>query len=193
MNKKLVLASSSPRRRKILENLDLNFIIMKSKAPEKIKADEAPEHIVMALALEKALDISENLTDDSIIIAADTIVYKKKVLGKPKSYEDAFEMLKSLQDDIHYVYTGLAVIENGTYKKFVTYEKTKVQIKRLSESKIKKYIETGEVWDKAGSYAIQGFGSTIVKCIEGDYFSVVGLPVAKLEDILSKHFGVSIL
>jgi len=193
MKKKLVLASSSPRRREILENLGLDFIIMKSDIEERIGEDELPHHIVMALALEKALDICENLDDGTIVIAADTIVYKDKVLGKPKSFEDAFEMLRYLQGDTHYVYTGLALVEKGSYKKFVAYEKTKVKIKKLSEDKIKKYIDTGEVWDKAGSYAIQGFGSTIVEWIEGDYFNVVGLPVSKLEDMLFKHFNISIL
>ncbi|MCG8538907.1 MAG: Maf family protein [Clostridia bacterium] len=193
MNKKLVLASSSPRRRTILENLGLNFVIMKSGIEEKISEDQLPQHIVMALALEKALDISEDLEDNTIVIAADTIVYKDRVLGKPKSFEDAFSTLYYLQGDVHYVYTGLAVIEKGTYKKIVTYDRTKVKIKELSESKIKKYIDTGEVWDKAGSYAIQGFGSTIVEWIQGDYFNVVGLPVAKLEDILFEHFRIEIL
>ncbi len=193
MSKRIVLASSSPRRREILENLDLDFVIIKSDIEEITREEESPEQIVMALSLEKAIDISSKIDDDAIIIAADTIVYKEKVLGKPQSYDDAYNMLSSIQDDIHYVYTGLAVIEKGSFKKIVTYEKTKVKIKKLSDEKIKKYIETGEVWDKAGAYAIQGFGSTIVQWIEGDYFSVVGLPVARLEDILLKHFDISIL
>lgn len=193
MKKKLVLASSSPRRREILENLNLKFDIIKSDTPEKVRDNELPEHIVMALALEKALDISANLEPGTVVIAADTIVYKDKVLGKPGSYEEAYQSLRHLQDDIHYVYTGLAVMESNSYKKIVTYEKTKVKIKKLSEDRIKKYIDTGEVWDKAGSYGIQGFGSTIVEWIEGDYFSVVGLPVAKLEEILFEYFDISIL
>ncbi len=189
---KIVLASSSPRRKEILENLGLDFKILKSDLQEIIRYDEAPEEIVMALAIEKALDICKQVDDDTIIIAADTIVYKDKVLGKPKSYEEAFDMLKSLQDATHYVYTGLAVIQRGTYKKIVTYEKTKVKVKRLSDSKIKGYISTGEIWDKAGSYGIQSYGSTLVEWIDGDYFSVVGLPVSKLDDILSEHFDIKI-
>ncbi|WP_432664227.1 Maf family protein [Wukongibacter baidiensis] len=193
MDKKLVLASSSPRRREILENLNLDFDIIKSDTPEKVKEGELPEHIVMALALEKALDVSKNLDSGTVVIAADTIVYKDKVLGKPGSYEEAYETLNALQNDVHYVYTGIAVIESDTHKKIVTYEKTKVKIKKLSDDRIKKYIDTGEVWDKAGSYGIQGFGATIVQWIEGDYFNVVGLPVAKLEEILFKHFDISVL
>lgn len=192
MNRKIILASSSPRRQEILKNLGLDFDIIKSNIEEKTRAEELPQHIVMALALEKAIDVSERLDDDAIIIAADTIVYKDKVLGKPKSFDDAFSMINSLQDDVHYVYTGLAIIENNTYKKYVTYEKTMVKIKQLSEDKIKRYIETGEVWDKAGSYAIQGFGSAIVQWIKGDYFNVVGLPVSKLVDILCSHFDLNV-
>ncbi|SHJ82068.1 Maf family protein [Paramaledivibacter caminithermalis] len=193
MNKKIVLASSSPRRQQILKNLDLNFDIIKSNIEEKIRYEESPEHIVMALALEKAIDISNRLNDRSIIIAADTIVYKDEVLGKPKSFDDAFNMLSRLQDNAHLVYTGLAVIQGNTYKKIVTYEKTIVKIKKLSEDKIRRYIETGEVWDKAGSYAIQGSGSTIVEWVKGDYFNVVGLPISKLDDILSNYFDINLI
>lgn len=192
MNKKIILASASPRRREILENLGLQFSIMKSDLEEKVRLDEQPEHIVMALALEKALDVSNSVENNTIIIAADTVVYKNNVLGKPKSFDDAFKMLNVLQDDVHYVYTGLAVIEKGTYKKYVTYEKTMVKIKKLSKDKIKKYIETDEVWDKAGAYAIQGLGGTIVERIKGDYFSVVGLPISKLDNILLDYFNISI-
>jgi septum formation protein len=102
-------------------------------------------------------------------------------------------MLLALQGSEHYVYSGLAVVEKNSFKKYVTFEKTKVKIKKLSDSKIKKYIETGEVWDKSGAYAIQGYGSIIVEYIEGDYFNVVGLPVSKLEDLLYKHFNISLL
>ncbi|MCT4562810.1 MAG: Maf family protein [Maledivibacter sp.] len=193
MKKRIVLASSSPRRQEILKNLGLTFDVVKSDIDEKVREEELPEHIVMALALEKAIDVSNKIDSDAIIIAADTIVYKEKVLGKPRSFDDAYSMLTSLQDDIHHVYSGLAIIERGTYNKYVTYEKTMVKIKNLSDDKIKRYIDTGEVWDKAGAYAIQGLGSTIVEYIEGDYFNVVGLPVSKLEDILHNHFDLNIL
>lgn len=191
--KNFILASSSPRRKEILENLGLKFEIIKSDLIEQVRDDELPEQIVMALALEKALDIANKLEQEAIIIAADTIVYKDKVLGKPKSYDEAFKMLYSLQGNVHYVYSGLAVIEKNSLNKFVTFEKTKVKIKKLSRNKINKYIKTGEVWDKAGAYGIQGYGSTIVEWIQGDYFGVVGLPVSKLEDILDQHFGISLL
>ncbi|RKD27980.1 septum formation protein [Caminicella sporogenes DSM 14501] len=190
---KIILASSSPRRREILKNIGLKFDIVKADIEEKVRTDEKPEQIVMALAFEKAINIANKIEKDFIIIAADTIVYKDRVLGKPKNFEEAYEMLKLLEDDIHYVYTGIAVIKAGSHKKVVDFEKTKVKIKKLTDEKIKRYIETGEVWDKAGAYAIQGFGSLIVEWIEGDYFNVVGLPISKLDKILHEHFNISIL
>lgn len=191
--KKIILASSSPRRKEILENVGIKFEIMKADIREVIRDGELPEQIVMSLALEKALDIANRIEDNSIIIAADTIVYKNRVLGKPKNYNDAFEMLNFLQGDIHYVYTGIAVVKANSFDKIVDYERTMVKIKKLSEEQIKKYIDTGEVWDKAGSYAIQGFGSLLIEWIKGDYYNVVGLPISKLEEILCKCFNISIL
>ncbi|MDK2918023.1 MAG: nucleoside triphosphate pyrophosphatase [Candidatus Petromonas sp.] len=191
--KKVILASSSPRRKEILKNLDFEFETFESNLRERVRDDESPQQIVMALALEKALNVCEKIDEDSIIIAADTIVFKDGVLGKPRNYNEAYNMLLALQGSEHYVYSGLAVVEKNSFKKYVTFEKTKVKIKKLSDSKIKKYIETGEVWDKAGAYAIQGYGSIIVEYIEGDYFNVVGLPVSKLEDLLYKHFNISLL
>lgn len=190
--RKIVLASSSPRRKELLENLGLDFKIVKSDLKEIVRKDENPEEIVMALALEKALDVSNKVADNTIVIAADTIVYKDKVLGKPQNYEDAFNMLKTLENDIHYVYTGLAVLEKGTFNKIVTYEKTKVKIRKLSDEKINRYIKTGEAWDKAGSYGIQKYGATLVEWINGDYFNVVGLPISKLDYILSEYFDIRI-
>ncbi len=190
--RKIVLASSSPRRKELLENLRLDFKIVKSDLKEIVRKDENPEEIVMALALEKALDVSNKVADNTIVIAADTIVYKDKVLGKPQNYEDAFNMLKTLENDIHYVYTGLAVLEKGTFNKIVTYEKTKVKIRKLSDEKINRYIKTGEAWDKAGSYGIQKYGATLVEWINGDYFNVVGLPISKLDYILSEYFDIRI-
>lgn len=191
--KKIILASSSPRRKEILEGIGLDFEVMSSSVTEEIRDDELPEQIVMGLAFQKAIDISSKLDENNIIIAADTIVYKDKILGKPNNYEDAFNMLFTLQGSYHYVYTGIAIIETKSYKKFVTYERTKVKFKELSEDRIKRYIETGEVWDKAGAYAIQSLGGLFVEFIIGDYFNVVGLPISKLDDILARHYNISIV
>lgn len=193
MLNKIVLASSSPRRKEILEKFDLSFEIRSGDIKEKIHEGETPEQIAMALAFEKATVVAQDCGEGDIIIAADTIVAKNEILGKPKDYDDAFRMLKLLQDDIHYVITGIAVIQAHTCNKFVNYDKTKVKIKQLTDNLIKRYIDTGEVWDKAGSYAIQGKGAAIVEWIKGDYLNVVGLPICKLQEILSKHFRIELI
>ncbi len=191
--KKIVLASSSPRRRELLENFGIDFEVMSSNIVERVNYDESPEQIVMALAFQKAIDICNKINEDSIIIAADTVVYKDRVLGKPVDSEDAMDMLSILQNSVHYVYSGLAVLDSNKNKKFVTYERTIVKMKKISNDKIKRYIESGEVWDKAGAYAIQGMGGAFVEWIQGDYFNVVGLPVSKLHDILDRHFKTSLV
>jgi septum formation protein len=191
--KKIILASSSPRRKDLLSKFELDFEIMSSNIIEKVRDDEAPEQIVMALAFEKAIDICKKIDKNAIIIAADTIVYKDKVLGKPKNYTEAFNMLMTLQNSVHYVYSGLAILENNSNLKILTYEKTMVKIKKLSKDKINRYIESGEVWDKAGAYGIQGQGGAFIEWIKGDYYNVVGLPICKLDDILDRHFNISML
>lgn len=191
--KKIVLASSSPRRRDLLKNFGIDFEVMSSDIIEKVEEGEAPEQIVMALAFQKAIDISNRIKEEAIVIGGDTIVYKNRVLGKPQDFENAMNMLLELQNTVHYVYSGLAVLDNKTNKKIITYEKTAVRIKKLSKNVIKRYIDSGEVWDKAGAYGIQGIGGALVEWIEGDYFNVVGLPVSKLHDILDRHFDITLI
>ena len=188
----IILASASPRRKEILSNFDIFFKIKGSEIEEKMDKSEKPEQIAMSLAFQKAIDVANRSNAKDIIIAADTIVVKNEVLGKPKNYEDAFKMLKSLQNDIHFVITGFAIIQLHTNKKVVCYEKTKVKMKALDDEMIKRYIDTGEVWDKAGAYAVQGKGAAIVEWIEGDYFNVVGLPISKLQNNLKKYFDIDL-
>ena len=176
-----------------MDQFGVPFQVQKANIKERISADNSPEQVAMALAFEKAFSVSKDCTKDAIVIAADTLVVKDRILGKPLDNQEAYSMLKILQGDIHYVITGIAVIQAHTFNKVVNYEKTMVKIKKLSDIQIKKYIEAENVLDKAGSYAIQGKGSAIVKCICGDYFNVVGLPVALLNDILYKHFKISLL
>lgn len=190
---KIILASGSPRRKEILEKFDISFEVKLADIKEKIHVGETAEQIAMALAFEKAIAVARNCSQNDIVIAADTVVAKNEILGKPKNYEDAFRMLKLLEDDIHYVITGIAVVQAHTCNKFVSYDKTKVKIKQLTDNFIKRYIDTGEVWDKAGAYAIQGKGAAIVEWIKGDYFNVVGLPICKLQEILSKHFQIELI
>lgn len=181
---RLILASSSPRRREILKFLRTSFEIMSSNVDESVDCNLPPEDIVMILAKRKAQTIAEKHRD-AFVIGADTIVvYQNCVLGKPADRDDAKQMLSSLSGKKHSVYTGVCILHGND--KEIFYEKTDVTFWDLSEEEIDRYIRTGEPFDKAGSYGIQGYGATLVKSINGDYFSVVGLPVAKIYQILKK-------
>lgn len=173
----LILASSSPRRKELLENLQLTFQTVSSDVDENYDPKWQPEEIVMELSLRKALAVSRQYPS-SLVIGSDTVVvYDHSILGKPKNRDEAYSMLKKLSGNTHSVYTGVAIVTPKTEKKF--YEKTDVLFWELSDEEINAYLETGEPFDKAGAYGIQGFGSLLVKKIIGDYFSVVGLPVAR--------------
>lgn len=190
---KVILASNSPRRKEILENIGIKFSVIGSDVDEIVRDNESPESVVMGLSFEKAVDVSKKADDGAIVIAADTIVYGDKILGKPVDKADAFNMLKALSGKSHYVYTGISVIKAGTNTKVMDYVKTEVVFKELDDDIINKYIETGEPMDKAGAYAIQGYGSILIESISGDYFNVVGLPISRLSEILKGHFDFAIL
>jgi len=191
--KKIILASGSPRRKEILEAVGASFKIVTSDIEEVVREGETPETVVAALAFEKAIDVASEAEEGTLVIAADTIVYKDKIMGKPKDEEDAFSMLQSLRNDQHTVLTGFCVIEAGTLNKIVHVVETKVFTKDYSDEKIRNYIATGEVFGKAGAYAIQGLGGLLIDHIEGDYLNVVGLPISALEDVLEKHFDTKFL
>jgi len=178
-DKKIVLASQSPRRKKLLEQIELDFEIIVSNVEEDISGDFPPEVICSSIALDKARDVAQRLTEPSIVIGADTIVVlDDRVLGKPNSEQEAAEMLRALSGNSHYVYTGLAFIDTTTGAEKTVYEKTKVQFRELTDSEILSYIETGSPMDKAGAYGIQDdFGAVFVSRIEGCYYNVVGLPL----------------
>lgn len=184
--KKLILASASPRRRDILKMLGYEFEIRISDCDETVSACMSPEVIVKTLALRKASAVKR--LDGEIVLGSDTIVcLDGKILGKPKNKDDAFEMLSFLSGKTHRVYTGIAVISDE--KTVNTFEFSSVTFRNLSQDDINSYIETGECFDKAGGYAIQGIGEKLVEKIEGDFFTVVGLPSGLTDRILS-DFGV---
>ncbi|PHE55696.1 Maf family protein [Bacillus pseudomycoides] len=176
--KKLILASGSPRRKELLELAGVPFEIVVSVIEETIGAYSSPADIVMSLALQKASAVVEN-HEDSVVLGADTIVtYESRILGKPKDEAEAKEILQLLSGKTHEVYTGIALISK---EKTVTfYERTEVTFWELTEEEVDAYIATKEPLDKAGSYGIQGKGSIFVQHIQGDYYSVVGLPIARL-------------
>lgn len=173
----LILASSSPRRKELLESLKLNFEIASSDVDESYNPENTPEEIVMDLAERKAKHVSQ-ANPHAFVIGSDTIVVADgQVLGKPGNSDEAIEMLKLLSGKTHAVYTGVSII--APTKSTTFYEKTDVEFWNLSDDDIKSYVSTGEPLDKAGSYGIQGFGRLLVKKINGDYYSVVGLPLSR--------------
>lgn len=182
--KHIILASASPRRKEILELADLKFDIMPSNAQE-ITTKTAPNEVVMELALIKAKDIYEKSEKQSMIVGADTVVaYQGQILGKPTDEADAKRMLTMLSGQTHEVYTGVCVIEDEKIKTF--YEETKVTFYEISDEQIDRYIKTGEPMDKAGSYGIQGKAAVFIKGIEGDYYNVVGFPIARFLQEITK-------
>ncbi|MBE3591620.1 MAG: septum formation protein Maf [Thermoanaerobacter sp.] len=190
---KIVLASKSPRRRELLSNLGLDFEVIESNV-EEFSKEKHPSRYVMDLSFNKAMLVAKKLKEEAIVIGADTIVaIEDKILGKPKDRDEAYIMLKSLQGRVHTVYTGITIVRTCDFKYVSDFEETKVWIKELQDEEIFNYIDTGECYDKAGAYAIQGFGALIVEKIVGDYFNVVGLPISKLFDILKREFDVRLL
>lgn len=182
--KHIILASASPRRKEILELADLKFDIMPSNAQE-ITTKTAPNEVVMELASIKAKDIYEKSEKQSMIVGADTVVaYQGQILGKPTDEADAKRMLTMLSGQTHEVYTGVCVIEDEKIKTF--YEETKVTFYEISDEQIDRYIKTGEPMDKAGSYGIQGKAAVFIKWIEGDYYNVVGFPIARFLQEITK-------
>lgn len=188
---RLILASKSPRRIEMLSSLGLKPEIIPAEVDENIDDFvRQPERAVCELSKRKAQKIFETAGDDALIIAADTLVYiGNDLLGKPKDEEDAREMLHTLSDSSHEVYTGVSVICKG--KLAARCEKTTVCFRKLSEREIDEYVASGEPMDKAGAYGIQGAGTLFVKGICGDYFNVVGLPIATLFELIEKEFGLS--
>ena len=180
--KHLILASGSPRRRELMSQVGLDFTVVTSDADENIKEME-PEDYVRELSSIKAQSVLEQYTDKEdavIVIGADTIVYHKgEILTKPKDEEDAFRILKSLEGEIHQVYTGVTLIKNNNVVSNFA-EKTDVYCNDISDNEIREYISTGEPIDKAGAYGIQGRFAAFIGKIDGDYNNVVGLPVARV-------------
>lgn len=187
---KLILASSSPRRAELLNQLNLNFEIIPSNIDESQFSNLPPKRLVKKLAFEKASFLLNSSEKNIAIIGSDTIVViEDKILGKPKNEEDALNMLSLLNGKKHSVITGLCILgyKNGEYFEEILNSWADVHFGKYSLNELENYVKTKEPMDKAGSYAIQGKGSFLVEKIEGDFYSIVGLPVQKLYKILNKH------
>ncbi len=186
---KIILASASPRRKELLGKIGLEFEVIPAKGEEVI-TKTLPWEIVEELSFQKAKEIADKQTEDCIVIGSDTIVAKgEKIMGKPKSEEEAFEMLSDIAGDCHQVYTGVTIIRTGESPKTATFaEKTDVYLYPMSEAEIRAYIASGDPMDKAGAYGIQGDFAIHVKGIEGDYYNVVGLPIGRVYQELKQLF-----
>lgn len=194
-NYKFILASQSPRRKQLLEQIGIEFEICPAKG-EEIVNSSVPKDVCVELSKQKAIEIASGIKaynkmhgdiasdQDIVIIGADTIVaINDEILGKPGSEDEAKQMLTKLSGNIHDVYTGVTFVfmsKDGRVGEYSFYEKTQVEVYVIDESEIMEYIDSGDCMDKAGAYGIQGRFAKHIKGITGDYNNVVGLPVARL-------------
>lgn len=187
---KIILASSSPRRIEMMKKNGYQPEIRPSDIDETLPEDIKMKDAVMFLALKKALDVESKCMfpedEGKLIIAADTVVYKDEILGKPLDRADAFKMLRKIKNTSHYVATGVAIIEAGKANKKVFYDATKVFCKDYTDEELNAYLDTDEPYDKAGAYAIQGIFSKHIDYYEGSYDTVVGFPWDLIENEIKR-------
>lgn len=183
-NIELILASSSPRRKELMETIGIPFKIEVSDIDESMDLSNDLSEEIKELAYRKAKVIADK-HKDAVVLGADTIVvYDKEVLGKPKNEEDAYTMLRKLSGNTHQVLTGVCIVNQGEPKTYCSI--SEVTFCELTDEEIWKYISTKEPMDKAGAYGIQGFGGCFVKSIKGDYYSIMGLPLSLVYQELMK-------
>lgn len=191
--KKIILASASPQRRKLLRLLGAKFTVRPSRVPEITRITTDCASLVKENALRKAEDVASRVKE-GVVIGADTVVLvgAKRIAGKPRDFKEARRILKLLFSRPQWVYTGIAVIDAQTGRRVVDYEKTKVFMLPLTDAEISRYHAKVNPFDKAGGFDIEGWGSIFIHRIEGCYSNVIGLPMAKLARMLKK-VGIEIL
>ena len=190
---KVVLASASPRRTELLNQGNIKHIVMPSHCEEVITS-EVPRQVVEELSVQKAKDVYQQYekenAGDFLVIGSDTVVAADgKILGKPKDEADAFEMISMLQGKAHQVYTGVTLLikKDGESVQKTFHECSNVHVYPMSEEEIQEYIATGEPMDKAGAYGIQGAFGVYIRGIEGDYNTIVGLPLARVYQEMKEY------
>lgn len=189
--KKIILASRSPRRKELMKVLGIPFEVIPSSYEESPGFRRDPIELVVFRSFQKAQDVASKY-EDILVIGADTIVVlNDQILEKPSSRGEAQEMLSRLSGKKHSVFTAFTIIDTFSQKVTSRVVESQVKFKQLSQKEIDTYIETGEPFDKAGGYGVQGIGSVLVEKIDGDYFNVVGLPLTTLADELRK-FGIEV-
>ena len=186
---KIILASKSPRRKELLDLLNLDYEIIVSDAEEILNKNLSIEEQAKNLSYIKAKTVFEQTKGERIVIGSDTMVIKdNKIYGKPKNEENAFEMLKELKNSKHQVITGLAILveKDGIYEEYIDYDMAEVYFKDISDEEIRNWINTKEALDKAGAYAVQGQFMVFIEKFNGNYSTVMGLPIHKVYDILKR-------
>ena len=180
ITKRLILASTSPRRAYLLKQLRLTFDIAPSGIDERVENTETPSQHVRRLSFQKASDVAKNIPD-GIIIGADTVVVLEgRILGKPQTPDDALEMLRNLSGKTHEVFTGFTLFDKPSNKSVTEHERTIVKFRTLSDAEIREYVASGAPMDKAGAYGIQDdMGAIFVERIDGCFYTVVGFPLTK--------------
>jgi len=192
MENRLILASKSPRRYELLKQVGLNFDVIPSRVIEDLVNGETPRKQVIRLAEAKTLDVGTRYPD-RWIIAADTVVYiNGSIFGKPKTQREAMEMLRCLSGQKHRVLTGFSVKHVGKGRGDREAVRTTVKVRTLEPAEMEWYVKTGEPFDKAGGYAIQGIGSFMIESIRGSYTNVVGLPMCELIQMLNRLGAITI-
>ena len=185
-NKRVILASQSPRRKELLGFIVNDFEVCPAYGDEIIPVGTTPMFVTVVLAEQKCSEVVGRLSpdDDTIVIACDTaVICNNKIFGKPKNKSDAARMLRELSGNTHFVSSGMCIYYKGKYHKHL--DTSSVMFSELTESDIKEYVDSGEPMDKAGAYGIQGLGGLLVRKIVGDYYTIVGLPVNSLCQMLS--------
>lgn len=190
--RKIILASGSPRRKKLLEQIGIACKVVPNNIEEKLNPRLKPRHQAENLSFQKAENVSRKYKN-TLVLAADTIVVLgNEIIGKPKDKTDAMRILKKLSGTTHHVITGYTIIDTTTGKHITDSDQTTVVVKKLSEKEIEAYIKTGEPLDKAGGYGAQEKGAIFIEKIDGNFSNVVGLPLPKVTESLKK-FGLHVL
>ena len=185
---KIILASQSPRRRELLERMGItDFEVIPARGEEIAIRAFGPDQLVEELSRRKCAEVAAGRPEDLVIAAGTMVAVNNRVLGKPRTEDDAARMLATLSGRLHFVYTGVTVARGE--RMLTQHEMTSVRFRTLTQADIIRYIATGEPMDKAGAYGIQGYGSVLVEGISGDYYNVMGLPVCRLARMLVR-FGV---
>lgn len=181
---RIVLASASPRRREILTQIGLTFDVIPAKGEELVESVNAND-VVLKLSMDKAVEVAGLCDSKTLVIGSDTVVaLDNTILGKPKDRAEAFNMISSLRNGCHSVYTGVTIVLGEVVRSFVS--ETKVYVYDMTDEEIYSYIDSGDCYDKAGGYGIQGLFARYVEKIDGDYLNVVGLPVSRLMQEIKK-------